>query len=169
MYQKSQSYNVQFLRWHFLLFWVKMIDFRKMRKKNNTCGDIIILYKCTKNHICYHKVGTWWGVKKWNSVYIGHVAKLKLGWHVQKEYEVKIKMNQEQWLLLKMKPLLGYNNKMFIFWGEPFEGGYKFGGKSLLGWFFLIGGCTNLGGHPHKWDNLSQKSKDLSKTWKILH
>ena len=28
------------------------------------------------------------------------------------EYEIKIKMRQEQWLLLKMKFLLGYNMKI---------------------------------------------------------
>ena len=32
-----------------------------------------------------------------------------------KEYEVKIKMVQEQWLQLKMKFLLGYNMKTVIF------------------------------------------------------
>ena len=30
------------------------------------------------------------------------------------EYEIKIKMRQEQWLLLKMKFLLGYNMKIVI-------------------------------------------------------
>ena len=30
------------------------------------------------------------------------------------EYEIKIKMRQEQWLLLKMKFFLGYNMKIVI-------------------------------------------------------
>ena len=30
------------------------------------------------------------------------------------EYEIKIKMRQEQWLLIKMKFLLGYNMKIVI-------------------------------------------------------
>ena len=30
------------------------------------------------------------------------------------EYEIKIKMRQEQWVLLKMKFLLGYNMKIVI-------------------------------------------------------
>ena len=30
------------------------------------------------------------------------------------EYEIKTKMRQEQWLLLKMKFLLGYNMKIVI-------------------------------------------------------
>ena len=38
-----------------------------------------------------------------------------------KEYEVKIKMVQEQWLQLEMK--LGYNMNVFIKWGD----------KNLLG------------------------------------
>ena len=39
------------------------------------------------------------------------------------EYEVKIKMVQEQWLQLKMKFLLVYNMKFFIKWGEWTLGG----------------------------------------------
>ena len=34
-----------------------------------------------------------------------------------KEYEVRIKVVQEQWLHLKMKFLLGYNMKIIIWWG----------------------------------------------------
>ena len=33
---------------------------------------------------------------------------------MHKEYEIKIKMVQEQWLQLKMKYLLGYNMKIVI-------------------------------------------------------
>ena len=63
MYQKWQSYNVQFLRYqawqteffvildHFLPFYPpnnpKNQNFEKME---TTTGDIIILHKCTKNH-----------------------------------------------------------------------------------------------------------------------
>ena len=39
------------------------------------------------------------------------------------EYEVKIKMVQEQWLQLKMKFLLVYNMKFVIKWGEWTLGG----------------------------------------------
>ena len=34
--------------------------------------------------------------------------------YVYKEYEVKIKMIQEQWLLLRKKFLLGYNMKIVL-------------------------------------------------------
>ena len=37
---------------------------------------------------------------------------------VYKEYEVKIKMAQEQLLQLKMKFLLGFNMKTVIWWTE---------------------------------------------------
>ena len=35
-----------------------------------------------------------------------------------KEYEVKMKMAEKQWLQLKAKFLLGYNMKTFIKWGN---------------------------------------------------
>ena len=44
-----------------------------------------------------------------------------------KEYEVKIKMVQEQWLQLKMKFLLDFNMKIIIEWG-----GWGGGGAQLL-------------------------------------
>ena len=47
------------------------------------------------------------------------------------EYEVKIKMVQEQWLQLKMKFLLVYNMKFVIKWGEWTLGGV--GGGSSRG------------------------------------
>ena len=37
---------------------------------------------------------------------------------VSKEYEIKTKMDQEQWLQLKMLFLLGYNLKIVVQWGE---------------------------------------------------
>ena len=37
---------------------------------------------------------------------------------MSKEYEIKTKMVQEQWLQLKMLFLLGYNLKKFIYWEE---------------------------------------------------
>ena len=37
---------------------------------------------------------------------------------VHKEYEVKMKMVQEQWLQLKMRFLLSCNMKMAIYWGH---------------------------------------------------
>ena len=54
---------------------------------------------------------------------------------VYKEYEVKIKMIQEEWLQLKMKFLLGYNMEIVI------EGKIAFGGgnKDLVGGFFQAG------------------------------
>ena len=51
------------------------------------------------------------------------------------EYEVKIKMVQEQWLQLKMKFLLVYNMKFVIKWGEWTLGGVGGGG-------FLVGGMS---------------------------
>ena len=54
-----------------------------------------------------------------------------------KEYEIKIKMTQVQWLELKMKFLLGYNMKIVILWGGGGERGewLTFGGgnKDLVG------------------------------------
>ena len=47
-----------------------------------------------------------------------------------KEYKVKIKMVQEQWLQLKMKFLLDFNMKIIIEWGGW---GSTFGRGSLLG------------------------------------
>ena len=49
------------------------------------------------------------------------------------EYEVKIKMVQEQWLQLKMKFLLVYNMKFVIKWGEWTLGGVGGGGGFLVG------------------------------------
>ena len=47
--------------------------------------------------------------KQWTSI------KIKISMIcVYKEYEVKIKMLEEQWLQLKMKFLLGYNMKIVI-------------------------------------------------------
>ena len=37
---------------------------------------------------------------------------------VSKEYEIKTKMEQEQWLQLKMLFLLGYNMKIVAQWRE---------------------------------------------------
>ena len=48
-----------------------------------------------------------------------------------KEYKVKIKMVQEQWLQLKMKFLLDFNMKIIIEWG-----GWRGGGGAQL----LVGG-----------------------------
>ena len=47
------------------------------------------------------------------------------------EYEVEIKIWQEQWLQLKMKFLLGYNLEIFVKWWEELA----FGGenKNLVG------------------------------------
>ena len=46
------------------------------------------------------------------------MAKIKISMTCEhKEYEVKIKVVQEQWLHLKMKFLLGYNMKIIIWWG----------------------------------------------------
>ena len=52
-----------------------------------------------------------------------------------KEYKVKIKMVQEQWLQLKMKFLLDFNMKIIIEWGGwgGGGGGSTFGRGSLLG------------------------------------
>ena len=36
---------------------------------------------------------------------------------VFKEHEIKTKMEQEQWLHLRMLFLLGYNLKIIIWWG----------------------------------------------------
>ena len=52
---------------------------------------------------------------------------------VYKEYKVKIKMVQEQWLQLKMKFLLDFNMKIIIEWGGWGGGGSTFGRGSLLG------------------------------------
>ena len=54
------------------------------------------------------------------------------------EYEVKIKMVQEQWLQLKMKFLLVYNMKFVIKWGEWTLGGV--GGGEVSWW----GGWANV-------------------------
>ena len=48
-----------------------------------------------------------------HSVNIEHHLKSKLAWAVCAEYEAK-KNEQEQWLQLKIKFLLGYNLKFFI-------------------------------------------------------
>ena len=37
---------------------------------------------------------------------------------VSKEYEIKTKMEQEQWLQLKKLFLFGYNLKIVLWWGE---------------------------------------------------
>ena len=63
---------------------------------------------------------------------------------VSKEYEIKTKMEQQQWLQLKMLFLLGYNLKIVAYWGENWHfWGEKAGrgikiwwGGSLLGGFF---------------------------------
>ena len=53
--------------------------------------------------------------EKQHSVNIQHRLKSKLAWHqLDKEYEVKRKMVQEQWLQLKLKFLVGYNMKIVI-------------------------------------------------------
>ena len=63
-----------------------------------------------------------------------------------KEYEVQIKMVQEQWLQLKMKFLLGYNMKTVVWSGEIYfwcEGNNNLVG-GLLGEFYEVGGWANL-------------------------
>ena len=59
---------------------------------------------------------------------------------VSKEHDIKTKMEQEQWIQLKMLYLLGYNLKIVIWWG----GINIWWGESLLGgkWanFRLVGG-----------------------------
>ena len=45
---------------------------------------------------------------------IEYQLKSKLAWLAYTEYEVKIKIAQEQWLQLKMKFLLGNNMKIVI-------------------------------------------------------
>ena len=54
---------------------------------------------------------------------------------VCKEYEVKIKLVQEKWLLRNTKTFLGYNKKLFIGENEPLMKG---GIKTL--WRILSGG-----------------------------
>ena len=59
---------------------------------------------------------------------------------VYKEYEVKIKMVQEQWLKLKIKFVIGLQHEnRYLVGGElTFDKGeYKFGGGSLLGGGFF--------------------------------
>ena len=68
-------------------------------------------------------VGIWGGViftiqtffKTKNNIQCWALIKFKIGMTcVYKEYEIKIKMVQEQWLQLKMKFSLGYNMKIII-------------------------------------------------------
>ena len=58
-----------------------------------------------------------------------------------KEYEIKIKMTQVQWLEPKMKFLLGYNVKIVILWGG--------GGGERGGWLTFGGGNKDLVGKAY--------------------
>ena len=85
---------------------------------------------------------------------------------VSKEYEVKAKMVQEQWLQLKMTLLLGYNLKNFIQLGEGnqllVEREWNLVEGSLLGGIFRSEGGWRIFGwwapHPHQY----------GKSWKML-
>ena len=71
-------------------------------------------------------------------------------WPKTKEYEIKTKMEQEQWLQLRMLFLLGYNLKIVVWWGR--EGIDFWLGGSFLGgveWanFQLVGGLL-FSPHP---------------------
>ena len=59
---------------------------------------------------------------------------------VSKEYEIKTKMEQEQWLQLKILFLLGYNLKTVVWWGDW----YLVRWRSLLGEIFLGGEGANF-------------------------
>ena len=48
---------------------------------------------------------------------------------MSKEYETKTKMEQEQWILLKMLFLLGYNLKIYLMGGG---GELTFGGRRFF-------------------------------------
>ena len=67
---------------------------------------------------------------------------------VFKEHEIKTKMEQEQWLHLRMLFLLGYNLKIIIWWGGV--GGARRGREGGKVWLFVgeggIGGGVNWGG-----------------------
>ena len=67
---------------------------------------------------------------------------------VYKEYEVKIKIVQEQWLQLKMKFLLGYNMKIVKWRGLTFGGVVYWGGFFHVGeeWanFWLVGATSPI-------------------------
>ena len=66
---------------------------------------------------------------------------------VFKEHEIKTKMEQEQWLHLRMLFLLGYNLKIIIWWGGG--GGTRRGREGGKVWLFVgeggIGGGVNWG------------------------
>ena len=67
---------------------------------------------------------------------------------VSKEYQMKTKMVQEQWLQLKMMFLLGYNLKTVIKWDDSLltgEGNQNLvERRSLLEWIFPGGGMRKF-------------------------
>ena len=69
---------------------------------------------------------------------------------MSKEYKIKTKMEQEQWLQLKIMFLLGYNLKIVIWWGDW----YLVRRRSLLGGIFLGGGSkfSNGGKKSFAWE-----------------
>ena len=67
---------------------------------------------------------------------------------VSKEHEIKTKMEQEQWLHLRMLFLLGYNLKITVWWGGERRG--REGGRID----FLLGGgleVESTGGDFYRW------------------
>ena len=54
----------------------------------------------------------------------------------EKMYEVKIKMLQEQWLQLKVEPLVGYDMKNIILWDGI---NLWWEGESTVGGFLPVG------------------------------
>ena len=91
-----------------------LLDLREidMRKKNlHCCFTKINTKKCS---LCCTKISM-------NKVFCKYQTSIKIKISmtcVYKEYEVKIKMAQEQLLQLKMKFLLGFNMKTVIWWTE---------------------------------------------------
>ena len=78
---------------------------------NNFAGGIFFIgwWESDEEWFCPFKPFS--KLNKQNFVHIEHQLKSKLAWPVGTEYEVKIKMVQEQWQL-KMKFLLGYKMKI---------------------------------------------------------
>ena len=70
--------------------------------------------------------------------------------YVCKEYEVKIKLVQEKWLLRNMKIFLGYNKKIVIYWREwTFDEGWNKNFMEDLIWWGMSKFLTSEGDSPH--------------------
>ena len=87
---------------------------------------------------------------------------------VSKEYEIKTKFEQEQWLQLKLLFLLGYDLKIVVNWEGKLTFGARGGGGAKIWWGGVyLGKGIFLGGGG--WPNFRLVEGDSQPIGKTLH